>query len=91
MDEKTKNGQKIVVEISDEILRAVGDGSRDIVNYIGYITRCTCPLKVRKWTDIWEGYGEGILIRVKVTTTIVVCHTIVSIHFIDLSLLGLLL
>lgn len=38
---KTKYGEKIIVDIPDDVERAVGSGASDIVNYCGLTVRST--------------------------------------------------
>lgn len=65
VDMKTKYGSKIIVYIPDDIDRAVGPGSRDIVNYCGLIMRSTISFGDGDWANIFAKHGETMWLKVK--------------------------
>ncbi|XP_038698633.1 uncharacterized protein LOC119996164 [Tripterygium wilfordii] len=72
LDLKTKGG-KLEIVMPDDIQRAVGKNSRDVVNFCGYIVRSMAPLFVEKegkmmdakWEDIVGTIGELMWTQVK--------------------------
>ncbi|XP_070041672.1 uncharacterized protein [Nicotiana tomentosiformis] len=65
VDMKTKHGSKIPIVIPDDIMRAVGPGSRDIVNYCGLIMRSTISFRDGNWQAIIAKHGEAMWLKVK--------------------------
>nr|XP_009792238.1 PREDICTED: uncharacterized protein LOC104239325 [Nicotiana sylvestris] len=65
VDMKTKYGSKIPIIIPDDIVRAVGPGSRDIVNYCGLIMRSTISFRDGDWKAIIAKHGEVMWLKVK--------------------------
>lgn len=49
---KTKHGSKIPIVIPDDIVRVVGPGSRDIVNYCCLFMWCTISFRDDNWQAI---------------------------------------
>ena len=71
VDMKTKNG-KISVDIPDDILQAVGENSRDLVNYCGWMVRISAPLTAENWKEVTHCVGEQMLMLVKVINQLVI-------------------
>ncbi|KAG5606358.1 hypothetical protein H5410_027850 [Solanum commersonii] len=65
VDIKTKYGGKIKVINPDDIDRAVGSGSRDIVNYAGLIMRSSISFQDGNWQNIVSKHGEAMWYKVK--------------------------
>lgn len=63
---KTKHGSKIPIVIPYDIERAVGPGSRDIVNYCGLIIRSTISFRDGDWQEIITKHGHAMWLKVKV-------------------------
>lgn len=62
---KTKYGGKILVDIPNDIDRAIGNGARDIANYCGLIVRTTVSFRDGDWTTIFAKYGQTMWLKVK--------------------------
>ncbi|XP_073116456.1 uncharacterized protein [Elaeis guineensis] len=64
VDMRTKNGP-LKVSIPHDILRAVGENARDIVNFCGYVVRTQAPLTTKNWPDVANRVGERMWLQVK--------------------------
>ncbi|KAM7262128.1 hypothetical protein ACFE04_021205 [Oxalis oulophora] len=64
VDMKKKNG-KLQVKIPDDILRAVGENARDIVNFCGFVVRANASLRAKNWIEIAGSSSRQMWLQVK--------------------------
>ncbi|KAF7800907.1 uncharacterized protein G2W53_044595 [Senna tora] len=65
LDMKTRNGQKVKINIPEGLQRAVGLDVRDIASYCGFVLRQTVSFKVGRWQNVFATYGQAMCLKVK--------------------------
>ncbi|KAF7832267.1 uncharacterized protein G2W53_014600 [Senna tora] len=64
-DMKTRNGQKVKINIPEGLQRAVGLDARDIASYCGFVLRQTVSFRVGRWQNVFATYGQAMCLKVK--------------------------
>lgn len=65
-------GGKLDIHIPDDILRAMGENARNLVNYCGLVVRTTAPLTTIDWKEMTDRVGEQMLLKIKVINLLLV-------------------
>ncbi|KAF7832769.1 uncharacterized protein G2W53_015102 [Senna tora] len=65
LDMKTRNGQKVKINIPEGLQRAVGLDARDIASYCGFVLRQTVSFRVGRWQNVFATYGQAMCLKVK--------------------------
>ncbi|KAF7800959.1 uncharacterized protein G2W53_044548 [Senna tora] len=65
LDIKTRNGNKVKINIPEGLQRAVGVDARDIASYCGFVLRQTVSFKVGRWQNVFATYGQAMCLKVK--------------------------
>ena len=65
-------GGKLDIHIPDDILRAMGENARNLVNYCGLVVRTTAPLTTIDWKEVTNRVGEQMLLKIKVINLLLV-------------------
>ncbi|XP_048497437.2 uncharacterized protein LOC104886439 isoform X2 [Beta vulgaris subsp. vulgaris] len=66
LERKTRGGQlKLKVNIPDYVLQAVGENTRPMVNFCGYVVRTTAFMDAGDWPDVFAKYGDSMWLQVK--------------------------
>ncbi|KAF7833107.1 uncharacterized protein G2W53_015440 [Senna tora] len=68
LDMKTRNGQKVKINIPEGLQRAVGLDARDIASYCGFVLRQTVSFRVGRWQNVFATYGQAMCLKVKVVS-----------------------
>ncbi|KAF7844130.1 uncharacterized protein G2W53_001035 [Senna tora] len=65
LDIKTRNGEKVKINIPEGLQRAVGVDARDIASYCGFVLRQIVTFKVGRWQNVFATYGQAMCLKVK--------------------------
>ena len=69
LHKRRRLGERIEIDISADVMRAVGENCQLYITDVGCIVRRFAPLQVKGWSKIPRNEVETLILRVRVSAT----------------------